>query len=80
MLPRPAATGAGGRWSAAADARLTARIINPFIPQSVRDGRPEDLFRARVLVAVLIFNGLVFAVTRPLGAFLATPGPWPTAP
>jgi diguanylate cyclase (GGDEF)-like protein len=48
---------------------FTARIINPFIPQSVRDGRPEKVFRARVLVAVLIFNGLVFAFTRPLGAW-----------
>lgn len=56
---------------------ITARIINPFIPQSVRDGRPEDLFRARVLVAVLIFNGLVFAVTRPLGALWGYA--WPLA-
>ncbi len=54
---------------------ITARIINPFIPQSVRDGRPEDLFRARVLVAVLIFNGLVFAVTRPVAAVLGLD--WP---
>lgn len=56
---------------------ITARIINPFIPQSVRDGRPEDLFRARVLVALLIFNGLVFAVTRPLGLWAGYA--WPLA-
>ena len=56
---------------------ITARIINPFIPQSVRDGRPEDLFRARVLVAVLIFNGAVFAVTRPVGTWAGWA--WPLA-
>ncbi len=56
---------------------LAARIINPFIPQSVRDARPELVFRARVLVAMLILNGLAFAVSRPLGAWAGLA--WPTA-
>jgi diguanylate cyclase (GGDEF)-like protein len=53
----------------------TARLTTPFIPQAVRDARPEVVFRARVLVAVLIFNGLMFAFTRTLGAL--TGYAWP---
>lgn len=53
----------------------TARVVNPFVPQAVRDARPEVVFRARVLVAVLIFNGLMFAFTRTVGAL--TGYAWP---
>ena len=56
---------------------VTARLINPFIPQSVRDAAPEVVFRARVLVALLIFNGIIFAVTRPVGAWAGYA--WPLA-
>ena len=59
---------------------IAARIINPFIPQSVRDASPEVLFRARVLVAVLIFNGLVFLFTRPLGAWAGYAWPLQNTP
>ena len=39
---------------------ISGRLINPLIPRHIRDSRPETLFRARVLVALLVFNGMLF--------------------
>ena len=49
---------------------ITGRAISPFIPRHVKDGRPETVFRARVLVALLLLNGLIYVLTRPLAAVL----------
>jgi diguanylate cyclase (GGDEF)-like protein len=61
---------------------VTGRMITPFIPRHLRDDRPETLLRARVLVAVLIFNGLLALALAPIntrvrGSVPGLPEPWP---
>jgi len=45
---------------------ITGRLINPLIPGYIRDTRPETLFRARVMVALLVFSLGLFVLTWPL--------------
>ncbi|RKZ14632.1 hypothetical protein DRQ50_08665 [bacterium] len=61
---------------------VTGRLINVFIPRQLRDGRPETVLRARVLVSVLMFNGMLAVILAPInaqvrGAVPGLPAPWP---